>query len=202
MEKNRTTAKRGRPREFDEACALEAAMKVFWQKGYEGASLPDLTKAMGINRPSLYAAFGDKNSLFRKCVDRYVAGPAGFWKPALEAPTAREVVEKLFTGEVSSLSNPHNPRGCFAVQAALACGDDADCARKDLADRRAMGETALRKRFERAMDEGDLPKSVDAADLSRFITAVMYGLAVQAGSGATRAQLRRTADIALRSFPV
>jgi AcrR family transcriptional regulator len=193
--------KRGRPREFDENCALDAAMKLFWQKGYEGTSLPDLTKAMRINRPSLYAAFGDKKSLFRKALDRYVEGPASFRYGALAAPTAREVGEKLLIGAAISLTDPRTPHGCLAVQGALACGDDADCIRQELATRRAAGETQLRKRFERAVNEGDLPKSANPADLARYITTVMFGMAVQASGGATRAQLKRTAEIAMQVWP-
>ena len=93
--KKRGTAQRGRPRAFDADAALDGALKVFWEKGYDGASLPDLTRAMGINRPSLYAAFGNKESLFRKALDRYAEGPAAFVRKALEEPTARAVAEKL-----------------------------------------------------------------------------------------------------------
>src|SRR5437868_1871576 len=117
----------GRPREFDLDQALDAALKVFWRKGYEGASLPDLTKAMGINRPSLYAAFGNKESLFRKTVERYIEGPASQIGEALREPTARGVVERLWRESIELTTGTENPRGCFLVQAALACGDDADC---------------------------------------------------------------------------
>src|SRR5580693_7878419 len=103
----------GRPRAFNTDKALDRAMKVFWRKGYEGASLPDLTRAMGINRPSLYAAFGNKEALFRKALDRYAAGPASYACKALEAPTARGVVERLLRGAAGS--DPHSPRGCLMV---------------------------------------------------------------------------------------
>ena len=109
---------RGRPRTFNTDDALDRALDVFWRKGYDGASLPDLTEAMGISRPSLYAAFGNKEELFRKVLDRYVEGPAAYVREALERPTAREVVEALLAGEIELLSNPKNPRGCLAVQSA------------------------------------------------------------------------------------
>src|SRR6059058_5432561 len=113
----------GRPRAFDVDEALDQALKVFWRKGYEGASLPDLTRAMGINRPSLYAAFGNKEALFRKVMDRYTTGPAGYACDALQAPTAREVVERLFRGALAAQADPRNPRGCLMIQGALTCGD-------------------------------------------------------------------------------
>src|SRR5213595_1538691 len=111
----------GRPRAFDVDEALDQALKVFWRKGYEGASLPDLTRAMGINRPSLYAAFGNKQALFRKAMARYAEGPASYLREALEAPTARAVFERLLEGGIKMVANPRQPRGCLAVQGALAC---------------------------------------------------------------------------------
>src|SRR5690242_19926669 len=127
---NRTP--RGRPRAFDPDKALDRALNVFWRKGYEGASLPDLTRAMGINRPSMYAAFGNKESLFRKAMDRYIKGPASYARQALDEPTARAVVDRLFEGMLDSMANPRNPRGCLVVQGALACGASADPIRKEL----------------------------------------------------------------------
>ena len=192
---------RGRPRTFDTDKALDKALKVFWHKGYEGASLPDLTRAMGINRPSLYAAFGNKEALFKKAVERYSTGPAGFIRPALAEPTARAVVERLLHGGIDMVANPKNPRGCLMVQGALACGDDADCMRQALIGRREAGVNAIRKRFERAQAEGDLPPDSSPTDLARFIATVMHGIAVQAASGASRAQLKRVAEFALKAWP-
>src|ERR1700738_3561065 len=110
MNKKVLTKAAGRPRSFDTGKALNRAVEVFWRKGYEGASLSDLTKAMGINRPSLYAAFGDKESLFRKVLDRYDSGPAGYVREALNQPTARAVVERLMEGAAELGTASSNPR--------------------------------------------------------------------------------------------
>jgi AcrR family transcriptional regulator len=191
----------GRPREFDADKALDRALKVFWRKGYEGASLPDLTKAMGINRPSLYAAFGNKEALFRKAMERYIEGPAGHVAEALREPNARAVVERLLRGSIDLVTDPRNPRGCFMVQGALACGDTAARVRREMVKRRDAGVAALRERFERAVAEGDLPSDANPADLARFVATLMHGLAVQAAGGATREELKRVAKIALKSWP-
>jgi len=192
---------RGRPRAFDADQALDRALDVFWRKGYEGATLPDLTEAMGINRPSLYAAFGNKEALFRKALDRYVAGPAAYVRQALEQPTARGVAEALFAGEIELLANPKNPRGCLAVQSALACGETASAVREELCARRKSLELAIRRRFKKAQAERDLPAGVDAAALAGFTTAVIHGLAVQAAGGASRKELKRVVEMALRAWP-
>lgn len=191
----------GRPRTFDVDEALDRALRVFWQKGYEGASLSDLTRAMGINPPSLYAAFGNKEELFRRVVDRYVDGPAGYAREALMAPTARAVVERLLHGAADLRAEARHPPGCLLVQGALSCGDAADSMRRELISRRAAGEAALRRRFERATAEGDLPADADPADLARYVAAVIYGMAVLAAGGASREDLRRVAEVALAAWP-
>jgi AcrR family transcriptional regulator len=191
----------GRPRAFDPNAALDAALDVFWRKGYEGASLPDLTRAMGINRPSLYAAFGNKESLFRKALERYVEGPASFMREALEEPNVRAAVERLLHETADRLSDPCHPGGCLIVQGALACGDAADSIRNELVARRAAAERLLRLRFERARAEGDLPAGARPADLARYVATVIHGMAVQASSGVSRAKLRRVAELAVRAWP-
>jgi len=192
----------GRPRAFNTGRALEHALRVFWEKGYEGASLSDLTGAMGINRPSLYAAFGNKESLFRKVLDCYARGPADYVRKALDQPNARAVAEALLYGAADRLTNSAHPRGCLMVGSALACGDEADPIRKELATRRVQGQDVIRQRFKRAIIDGDLPPDVDPGDLARFVSTVIYGMAVQAAGGATRANLRRVVKTALRSWPI
>jgi AcrR family transcriptional regulator len=191
---------RGRPRLFCPDKALDAAMKVFWERGYEGTTLPDLERAMGINRPSLYAAFGNKQALFRKVVERYREGPACLVREAMELPTARQVVERMLFAIIDLVTNPNNPGGCLVVQGALACGDEAAAARKQLAAVRAAGEEMLRLRFERAKAERDLPRGTTPADLARYVVTVMHGISVEAAGGASRQQLQRVADLALRAW--
>jgi AcrR family transcriptional regulator len=193
--------KLGRPREFDFDKALDKALAVFWEKGYEGASLPDLTEAMGINRPSLYAAFGNKEGLFRRAMERYEEGPASYVREALAQPTARKVVESLFAGGIDVVAGGKNPGGCFAVQAALACGDDARVARAVLAERRQAAQLALRKRLLQAKAEGDLPKNAGVAALARYVFTVMHGMAVQAAGGATKRELQAVAKTAMKAWP-
>jgi AcrR family transcriptional regulator len=176
-------------------------MQVFWRKGYEGASLSDLTQAMAINRPSLYAAFGDKQTLFHKVLDRYDSGPAAYVQEALKEPSARGVAERLLQGAADLLSNPCNPHGCLSVQGALACAETADPVREELISRRAAAEAALRRRFKRAKSAGDLPPDADPGELARYLATVAQGMSVQAASGATRKDLLQIVRTALRAWP-
>jgi AcrR family transcriptional regulator len=191
----------GRPREFDLEKALDIALQVFWRRGYEGASMADLTEAMGITKPSLYAAFGNKEELFRKTLDRYVDGPGGYVQVALAKPTAREVVEHLLFQAADAVTDPDHPPGCLAVQGALTCGEAAESIKQELMSRRASAERDLRRRFERAIAEGDLVEGADAADLARYISAILQGIAVQATGGASRQQLRKIAQMTMRNWP-
>src|SRR4029077_5373371 len=198
MKSNATAAQRGRPRAFDPDAALERAMHVFWAKGYEGASLSDLTRAMRINRPSLYAAFGNKEQLFSKVLDRYMDGPLAYFGKALAVPRARDVVEQIFFGAATMGGDPRLPSGCLMVQGALAVGNAARSVQKETVGRRAASEVALRRRLQRAKREGDLPKNSDPAELARYVMTVLQGMAVQGANGAGRDQLRRVAQVALR----
>ena len=175
-------------------------MRVFWKHGYEGTTLPQLTDAMGINRPSLYAAFGNKEQLFRKALDRYVEKSSDFVRTALALPTARATVEQLLKS-LLGVPAPGNIRGCLLVQAALVCGDDADPIRKELALRRGQIEQLLRQRFKRAVSEGDLPRHANPAALAKYVATFQHGLAVQLAGGADREELLAAVDIALRGWP-
>ncbi len=191
----------GRTRQFDTDQALERALEVFWARGYEGATLPELTAAMGINRPSLYAAFGNKEQLFRKALEHYQTGPQSFLTEALRKPTARSVVEAIFSGFVTMQRDTATARGCMIVSGALACGEEAEPVRRELVRLRQAAVAVIRDRFERAVQEGDLPKGSDCATLARYIVTVLNGMAVQAVSGATQNELRRVAAVAIQAWP-
>ncbi len=202
MKREKSSGRMGRPRSFDIDGALDRALRVFWRKGYEGTSLSDLTKAVGVNRPSLYAAFGDKKALFLKALDRYLDGPAAYVQEALKEPTARAVVERLLRGAVELNAAPRNRGGCLMVQGALASGEAADSIRLELTARRAASEAAIRRRLQHAKSEGDLPADTVPADLARYVATILRGMAVQAAGGASRGKLQRVAEIALRTLPL
>ena len=174
-------------------------MLVFWRKGYLGTSLSDLTNAMGINRPSLYAAFGNKKSLFRKVLARYFKGPSAYLHDALQESSARAVAERLFHSVIDLLSDPKTPATCLWVHSALSCGDDP--LRAEFAAQRAAGLAELRTRFKRAIAEGDLPADTDADALANYVQAVNFGLTVQASTGARRKDLLRVVEITLNTWP-
>lgn len=191
----------GRPREFDAERALERAMMLFWRQGYEGTSITDLTSALGVSSPSLYAAFGSKEELFLKAFDRYEAYAGVYREEALNAPNAREYARALLQGAAELHGDKKNPPGCLGVQGALACGPNSDAVRKELIRRRKMGEAIVRDRLKRAKAEGDLPDSADPADLARYLSIMIYGITVQAAGGATKEELLRVADVALLNWP-
>ena len=191
----------GRPRGFDPEVALERAMEVFWRKGYAATSVADLTAAMGINPPSLYAAFGNKEMLFRRVLERYAAGPAAFIAESLNAPTAREVAERRLYGALESMDDSKRPWGCLVVQILLTGGGEAEALRRELMTAGCRAHEALVERFERAKAEGDLPVETDAAALARFLTTLLQGLSVQVAAGVSREELRGVVDAALATWP-
>lgn len=193
--------KMGRPRSFSEEDALEAAMRVFWEKGYEGASLNDLTEAMGINRSSLYTIFGDKESLFRRAMERYKRGPVAYVWDSVQEPTARKMVEVLLRKSVDLLGDPKNPRGCLSIQGALAVGSEAEPVKLAMIEFRKTGETALKKRFAQAQASGEISSKLDAGDLARYTLTLLTGLGVQGANGATKAQLNKIVTMALACLP-
>lgn len=192
---------KGRPREFCVDQALTAALRVFWSKGYEGASLAELTEAMGITKPSLYAAFGNKEALFRKALDLYEREKLDFIGTALAAPTSREVAARLLQGALEMQTARGDPRGCLGVIGSTACGSEAESIRQEVIARRASSQAMLHARFERAKRDGDLPMDADVQGLTSYLTAIMQGMAVQAGAGASRADLQRLADTGLAMWP-
>ena len=191
----------GRPREFDLDTALEAAMLVFWRKGYEGASMSDLTASLGVTKPSLYAAFGAKEQLFRAVLDRYDKRTAHFLSGSIRAATAREVAVGLLRGAAEFHANPANPPGCLMVQGALVGSDTAGSARRETRDRRNRLREAIEERLERALREDDLSPGADPAALARYLVAVIRGMAVEAAGGADATELNEIVDVALTAWP-
>jgi len=181
--------------------ALERAMDLFWRQGYEGTSMADLTRELGITRPSLYAAFESKEALFLKALDLYEAR-AGYREAALSAPTASAYARALLEGAADLHGDKKNPPGCLGVQGALACAPQSDKIRMELIRRRKIGERIIRDRLKRAKAEGDLPPEADPDDLVRYLSIVIYGITVQAAGGATRKELRNVAELALRNLPL
>ncbi|GAB3255866.1 TetR/AcrR family transcriptional regulator [Kineosporia babensis] len=191
----------GRPREFDAEAALEKAMLFFWEHGYEGASLAGLTKAMGISTTSMYAAFGNKEELFRKALQRYSEKPDSYLERGLLEPTAFGVASVVLNGVVRSTTQPEQPHGCLGVHSALVTGAGATSIRELLVEWRTDFYERLNERFQRAADEGDLPEGADPAVLARYLATLVGGIAVQAAGGVAREDLQVMADAALRTWP-
>ena len=191
----------GRPRSFCKEDALDKAMTVFWRQGYEGASMADLTRAMGINPPSLYACFGSKEGLFNAVLERYEERRETFMARVLAQESAAEVAAAYLMGvaEFAADTSGRNPPGCLMVQGGLSCGDNI--IPDTLARHRAEKEAMLRARFEEARTGGDLPASCDPAALARYLMVMANGICVQAAAGATQDELREVAAIALTNWP-
>ena len=189
---------RGRPRSFDRELALERAMEVFWKQGYEGTSIHDLTAAMGINPPSLYAAFGDKERLFLEAIGRYEARHAAIAEAMEGAPTAREAVALFMRGAAASLAESG---GCMLVLSAGACSVTAAKAQEKVAERRCRQKQRLKARIDRGVREGDVPRGTDSGALAEFYTAVLHGMSIRAHDGASRKSLLAVAEAALRAWP-
>jgi AcrR family transcriptional regulator len=192
---------KGRPREFDVDEALAAALRVFWTSGYEGASLTDLTEAMGITRPSLYAAFGNKEALFHKALELYEREKLAYIGEALQAPTSRAVAERLLRGALAMQTSDCEPKGCMRILSSVTCGREAESIREDLMARRLSSQRALCERMERAKQEGDLPAGTDVEGLCAYLGAIMQGMAIQAGGGASREQLEALVETSLAMWP-
>lgn len=189
-----------RPRSFDENDAVETALHVFIAKGYDGASVADLTGAMGINPASLYAAFGDKRGLFERAMDAYARHRAPLVAGALAARRIEDVVGQLMHAYADALTDEGFAPGCLYVQGALSCSDTSQPVRQALAARRLAIEPELEQRFQRAKDEGELDPGANCRELARYIATLLQGMAVQASGGTTRADLHAMADLIIDQF--
>jgi AcrR family transcriptional regulator len=192
---------RGRPREFCPDAALAAALRVFWLRGYEGASISELTSAMGITRPSLYACFGNKEALFRKAFDLYERDKLSYVGQALDAPSARGVAERLLRGALTLNCSAGDPQGCMGVIGSLTCGGEADSLRDELLARRASSDAALLERFTRAQADGDLPDTIAPEALACYLITVIQGMSVRAAAGTPREALEQLIETTLAVWP-
>jgi len=192
----------GRPRSFDRDTALERAMLAFWERGYDGTSISDLTNAMGIEAPSLYAAFGDKKQLFEEAVRRYGTGPGSFTAVALaEAPTARAAVERLLHEAASNYTRRGRPRGCMVISANAQRAPESEQINAHLRKLRQATDDALRQRIADDVATGELPTDTNAAALATFVSTVIAGMSNRARDGATRQQLQAVAKTAMAAWP-
>lgn len=191
----------GRKREFDVDEALDAAVCMFWRKGYEGVSYTDLTQATGVERPALYSAFGNKEALFRRALERYYEKYLDFFPAGLELATSREVVAHILYSAADMHTRHQDHKGCLGVHGVLAGSDEAEPVRLTLIRARAEGEAMLRNRLERAKQEGDLSETANCAALAAFVMAVLHGMAVQAKAGFSRDMLDAVAEQALSTWP-
>jgi len=193
---------RGRPLSFDRDKALEQAMHIFWQRGYEAASIAELTSAMGITAPSLYTAFGDKERLFLAAIERYANGPAAGFPLALEEEaTAYAAIRRLLLEAAEEHTRDCHPRGCMIAMAATNCTQASAHIQAALAKRREAGMTGIRCRIECGISRDELPAATDAAALANFYATVYRGMALQATDGATRETLIGVAEAAMRAWP-
>ncbi|MBO6947179.1 MAG: TetR/AcrR family transcriptional regulator [Rhodospirillales bacterium] len=190
-----------RPRGFCEEEALDKALDLFWRHGYEGASIAALTEAMGINRPSLYATFGNKEELFKKALDRYVSIKDAIFDEGLAEPTGRDVVRHLLRKAAEMMTEPGHPVGCLAVQGAISCSDESEPVRQELIRIRQHHEQRIRDRFAEEQDAGRLPPGTNPDDLAMLLATIANGMSIQASTGATRAQLLTVAENAARAWP-
>lgn len=194
--------RRGRPPAFNYEEALEKAMLTFWTFGYEGTSMAALIEAMDMNKPSIYAAFGNKEALFNQVLDKYVSGPSAFVKEAMAEPTSYLVAKTFLTKAVELLTQHQNPRGCMIVQGALSCGPEAELMQKKLIAYRANMEESIKKRFDLAKDNRDLPEDTNTTALAKYVATIHQGISVQASSGASKDALMDIIDIAMQNWPV
>jgi AcrR family transcriptional regulator len=192
----------GRPREFDVEKALDAALLVFWQKGYEGASFEDLTQATGVARKGLYAALGNKETLFRSALDRYGSIYVARQRDALKEPTGYLAMRRMLESAVDVFTLDGEARGCLGVNGALACSDEAEPIRQELITRRGLTEAAIRTRLDQAKQDGDLDENADAATIAGYMTTVMQGLAVQAKAGVPKGELHAIIEHVVGALPL
>ena len=198
----KTSNKLGRPAAFDKEAALDIAMRLFWERGYEGTSMADLSQAMAIHPSSIYAAFGDKQALFALAAKRYIEVPGQYMVQALAEPTFERFIQAAFYNTVEFLGAKEHPASCFTLTGSLSCGVDTEPAKTLMLDIRLRNEAVLKARLLKARRAGEFSKEENVDDYTRYLSSLLSGLAVQAANGSARAQLKRTAELALRHLGI
>jgi AcrR family transcriptional regulator len=191
----------GRPRKFDKELALDTALQVFMQKGYEATSLTDITEALGINRPSVYAAFGNKEELFAQALAKYNQGPIAYLNDVLSEKTSRDVVKEMLMKSVELLTCAEQSRACLAIQSSMSSELAAAGIQQNIVAGLHQIEMNIKNRFDQAIAEGDLPKDTDSWLLTKYVTTIHKGLSIQASNGASAEELRGVVEITMKSWP-
>lgn len=202
MSEIKQSKSRGRPPAFNHEDALDKAMRLFWTYGYDGTSISALTEALGINKPSMYGAFGDKEELFRKSVNKYCSDVSAFIVESINEPTSYKVAKKFLTRAAELVTDTSHPLGCMLTQSALTCSPQSEVVRGVLSSCRQTYECALQNRFSQALADHDLPADADPVALSKLLATLHQGMSVQASGGASKEDLLRIVNPVLAAWPV
>jgi AcrR family transcriptional regulator len=193
---------RGRPKNFDRSVALHQAMKLFWERGYEGASFDDLTAAMGLSASSFYNSFGSKERLYQEATEAYMAAAGKWFTGELNADTdTKTAFHRLLTAAAREFTRNDLPTGCMISLACTQVPPALTCLRETMVGYRGAAQSAMAARIQRGIDEGDVPKDTDVEALAAFYSALSRGLAVQARDGASRERLQEIVEVGMRAWP-
>lgn len=196
-----STRGRGRPKCFNEQQALEKAMLMFWQYGYEATSISDLTKALGITAPSLYSTFGDKADLFEKCLDFYIEHEAcAIDQIFMQAKTSKIAIELYFRENLNRLVQANKPKGCMLVVATMNCSDSNQSIQKQLLLKRNQSKEKIYARLKQGQIQGEIPETVDLKVMTDFYVTLLQGMTIQARDGADQKQLAGVVDMAMKTW--
>lgn len=193
---------RGRPKNFDRSVALQQAMTLFWERGYEGASFDDLTAAMGISPSSFYNSFGSKERLYQEATEAYMVAAGKWFDGELNSETdTRTAFQRLLTAAAREFTRNDRPSGCMIALACTQVSPALTCLRDTMVAYRGAAQSAMAARIQRGIDEGDVPKDTDVEALAAFFSALSRGLADQARDGASRERLQEIVGVGMRAWP-